>query len=45
MPTHLGALVLFAALSGGTRESTVYDNYKQAWQAGHAQSLPVLVIY
>lgn len=44
MPTHLGALVLFAALSGGTRESTIYDNYKQAWQAGRAQNLPVLVI-
>src|SRR5262245_27113261 len=44
MPTHLSALVLFAALSGGTRESTVYDNYKQAWQAGRAQKLPVLVI-
>ena len=44
MPAHLSALVLFAALSGGTRESTVYDSYKQAWQAGRAQSLPVLVI-
>ncbi len=44
MPTHLSALVLFAALSGGTRESTVYDSYKQAWHAGHAQNLPVLVI-
>jgi hypothetical protein len=31
-------------LSGGTRESTVYDDYKQAWQAGRAQNLPVLVI-
>ena len=37
-------LFLFAALSGGTRESTVYDSYKQAWHAGHAQNLPVLVI-
>lgn len=44
MPAHLSALVLFAALSGGTREATVYDSYKQAWQAGRAQSLPVLVI-
>jgi hypothetical protein len=44
MHTPLSALVLFAALSGGTRESTVYDNYKQAWRAGRAQNLPVLVI-
>lgn len=44
MHAHLSALVLLSALSGGTRESTVYDNYKQAWQAGRAQKLPVLVI-
>ena|SRR5205085_10436502 len=44
MHTHLSALVLFAALSGGTRESTIYDSYRQAWQAGRAQNLPVLVI-
>jgi len=44
MHTHLGALVLLSALSGGTRESTVYDDYRQAWQAGRAQNLPVLVI-
>jgi hypothetical protein len=41
---HLSALVLFSALSGGTRESTIYDDYKQAWRAGRAQGLPVLVI-
>src|SRR5260221_284741 len=44
MHTPLSALVLFAALSGGTRESTIYDDYKQAWRAGRAQNLPVLVI-
>jgi hypothetical protein len=44
MTTHLSALILLSALSGGTRESTVYDDYKQAWQAGRAQKLPVLVI-
>ena len=44
MHSHLSALVLLSALSGGTRESTVYDDYKQAWQAGRAQNLPVLVI-
>lgn len=44
MHTHLTALVLLSALSGGTRESTVYDDYKQAWQAGRAQNLPVIVI-
>jgi hypothetical protein len=44
MHTPLSALVLFAALSGGTRESTVYDDYKQAWKAARAQNLPVLVI-
>ncbi len=44
MHTPLSALVLFAALSGGTRESTIYDDYKQAWRAARAQNLPVLVI-
>jgi hypothetical protein len=44
MHTPLSAIVLFAALSGGTRESTIYDDYKQAWRAGRAQNLPVLVI-
>ena len=44
MSMHLSALVLFSALSGGTRESTIYDDYKQAWRAGRAQGLPVLVI-
>jgi hypothetical protein len=44
MHAHLSALVLLSALSGGTRESTVYDDYKQAWQAGRSQNLPVLVI-
>jgi len=44
MHTHLSALVLFAALSGGTRESTVYDDYGEAWKAGRAQNLPVLVV-
>jgi hypothetical protein len=44
MHTPLSALVLLSALSGGTRESTIYDNYKQAWQAGRAQNLPVIVI-
>jgi hypothetical protein len=44
MHTPLSALVLLSALSGGTRESTIYDNYKQAWQAGKAHNLPVLVI-
>ena len=44
MPTQLTALVLLATLSGGTRESTVYEDYKEAWQAGRAQNLPVLVI-
>ena len=44
MHTPLSALVLLSALSGGTRESTIYDNYKQAWQAARAQKLPVLVI-
>ena len=44
MYTHLSALVLFSALSGGTRESTVYEDYKEAWRAGRAQNLPVLVV-
>lgn len=44
MHCHLSAMVLFAALSGGTRESTVYDDYKEAWRAGRAQNLPVLVV-
>ena len=44
MHAHLSALVLLSALSGGTRASTVYDDYKQAYQAGRAQNLPVLVI-
>lgn len=44
MHAHLGALIVLAALSGGTREATIYDNYKQAWHAGRLQNLPVLVI-
>ena len=44
MHAQLSALVLLAALSGGTREATVYDDYKQAWRAARAQGLPVLVI-
>src|SRR4029453_13703364 len=44
MHTHVSALVLFAAFSGGTRESTVYDSYREAWRAGRAQNLPVLVV-
>ena len=44
MHTPLSALVLFAALSGGTRESTIYGDYKQAWRAARTQNLPVLVI-
>jgi len=44
MQTPLSALILLSALSGGTREATVYDDYKEAWRAGRAQSLPVLVI-
>ena len=44
MSSQLSALILLSALSGGTRESTVYDDYRQAWQAGRAQKLPVLVI-
>ena len=44
MHTPLSALVLLSALSGGTRESTIYEDYKQAWRAGRAQNLPVLVI-
>ncbi len=44
MQTHLTALFLFSALSGGTRETTIYDDYKEAWRAGRSQSIPVLVI-
>jgi hypothetical protein len=44
MTPHLSALVLFAAMNGGTLESTVYDSYTQAWHAGHVQKRPVLVI-
>jgi len=44
MHIPLSALVLFAALSGGTRESTIYGDYKQAWRAARAQNLPVLLI-
>ena len=44
MHAHLSALVVLSALSGGTRESTIYDDYKQAWRAGRMQNLPVLVI-
>lgn len=44
MYTQMSALVLLAALSGGTREATVYDDYKQAYLAGRAEKLPVLVI-
>src|SRR5437868_7750735 len=44
MQTEVSALVLLAALSGGTRETMIYENYKEAWRAGRAQNLPVLVI-
>jgi len=44
MSIQLSALVLLSALSGGTRDSTIYDDYKQAWRAGRAQGLPVLLI-
>lgn len=44
MHAHLSALVVLSALSGGTRESTIYDDYKQAYRAGRVQNLPVLVI-
>ena len=44
MHAHVSALVLFAAFSGGTREATVYDSYREAWRAGRAQNLPVLVV-
>jgi len=44
MHAQLSALVVLSALSGGTRESTIYDDYKQAWRAGRLQNLPVLVI-
>jgi len=44
MHTHLSALVLFAAFSGGTREATVYESYREAWRAGRTQNLPVLVV-
>src|SRR5258707_14515172 len=44
MHTPLSALVLLSALSGGTRESMIYEDYKEAWRAGRAQNLPVLVI-
>jgi hypothetical protein len=44
MPMQLSALILLAALSGGTRESMIYEDYKEAWRAGRAQNLPVLVI-
>ena len=44
MHAPLSALVMLSALSGGTREATIYDNYKQAYQAGRVQNLPVLVI-
>ena len=45
MSTQLSALMLFAALSGSSTESAVvYDNYKEAYQAGREKNLPVLVI-
>ena len=44
MTAQLSAFVLFAALSGGTLESTVYENYNQAWHVARAQNRPVLVI-
>ncbi|MFN0052066.1 MAG: hypothetical protein ACKV0T_07740 [Planctomycetales bacterium] len=44
MHAQLGAVVLLAALSGGTRETTVYDDYRQAYLAARAAKLPVLVI-
>ena len=44
MQTQMSALILLAALSGGTREATTYDNYKEAYRAGRSLQLPVLVI-
>ncbi|MBS0264413.1 MAG: hypothetical protein JSS02_20930 [Planctomycetes bacterium] len=44
MTVQLSALVLCAAMNGGTLESTVYESYKQAWHVAHVQNRPVLVI-
>lgn len=44
MNCQIGALVLFAALSGSNDAGTVYTSYKEAYQAGKAANRPVLVI-
>jgi hypothetical protein len=41
---QIGLFCLCAALSGGTRESTVYHDYKEAWTAARAEGVPLLVI-
>jgi hypothetical protein len=40
----LSIVCLLAALSGGTRDTTFYDDYRQAWPLGRADARPVLVI-
>lgn len=44
MNLQVGVLCLCAALSGGTRESTIYTDYREAWNAARAEGLPLLVI-
>ncbi|RPI88848.1 MAG: hypothetical protein EHM42_04050 [Planctomycetaceae bacterium] len=44
MHTPLAVLCVAAALSSGTRESTVYTDYREAWRAAQARNLPILVI-
>lgn len=44
MSVQLGVLCLCAALSGGTRESTIYHDYKEAWTAAREEGVPLLVI-
>jgi hypothetical protein len=40
----LSVVCLLAALSGGTRDATFYDDYRQAWTLARAGERPVLVI-
>lgn len=44
MHTPLAVLCVAAALSSGTRESTVYTDYREAWHAAQVQQLPMLLI-
>lgn len=44
MSCQISALILLAALNGGTRDATIYESYKEAYRAARTEQLPVLVI-